>query len=139
MLTKIVRNCMLYKNRNKENVLSDSMFEIIRYTCKHPGITSKELSDYLGVDKAMVARSIKRLVELGYIETSNFESDKRKIHLNPTAKAYQEKEKTRDLELSFYHTIFENITKEEQEIFFKVLEEVYDNSKAYRKKGFTNE
>lgn len=46
-----------------------------------PGITPLDLKDYAHVDKATISKVLKKLVEIGYIEVKQSETDKRVRHI----------------------------------------------------------
>lgn len=67
-ITKIVRNMMLYKNKQNNEDLNNNEFEFVRYTTKHKeGLSLKDIAYYLNVDKALVSRMVKKLVLEKYI------------------------------------------------------------------------
>ncbi len=51
------------------------------HIAKHKGITQKELSRKLAIDKATTAKAVKKLQELGYIRSEQSRRDKRIFHL----------------------------------------------------------
>ena len=51
------------------------------HIAKNNGITQKELSDKLVIDKATTAKAVKKLLELGYIRVEQDQNDKRRHRL----------------------------------------------------------
>lgn len=132
MLTKIVRNMKLQKNR-KISDLNDNTFETLRFITKHPGCISNDIVKYLAVDKGLVTRMIKTLLESGYVYLTAG-NDRRTKVLFPTQKALKIKEQTQEFEIDYYEKLFKNIDEKELDCFFDVLEKIYLTSKSLRKK-----
>ena len=75
----------------KELSYSDSIFLI--NIGDREGITQEEIAKMLAIDKAAVARSVKRMKQMNYVITSQAENDKRekKLHLTKEGvKIYKE-------------------------------------------------
>lgn len=52
----------------------------------NPGHTQEEISERLLMDKTTTARAVKQLEHLGYITRKRDDADRRRYHLDPTAK-----------------------------------------------------
>ena len=137
-LTKIVRNMMLYKNSvNKEKInLNETEFEMIRYISKREFRTFTEVKNYLNVDKGLVTRMSKKLESLGYLTITTDSDDLRKKLLYPTKKALEIKNEIYDEEVLFYDACLRVLSNEEKEVFLKLVDKVYLESKRLRKCGF---
>lgn len=137
-LTKIVRNMMLFKNSvNKEKInLNETEFEMIRYISKREFRTFTEVKDYLNVDKGLVTRMSKKLESLGYLTITTDSDDLRKKLLCPTKKALEIKNEIYDEEVLFYDACLRVLSNEEKEVFLKLVDKVYLESKRLRKCGF---
>ena len=136
-ITKIVRNMMLYKNKNKLDDLNDNEFELVRYTTKHiDGLSLKEIAFYLNVDKALVTRMVKKLCNLDYIMIEACDIDLRKKMVKPKEKAFNLKEMVKNEEIDFYNACFKVLTNAEKEILDELIYKVYAESKRLRKNKF---
>ncbi len=136
-ITKIVRNMMLYKNKENKSDLNNNEFELVRYTTKHSdGLYAKDIALYLNVDKALVTRMVKRLVKEEYISVFPDPIDSRKKLIKPCQKAYLIKETERNEEIQFYNAIFKVLTKEELLLLDELISKIYLESKRYRKIRF---
>lgn len=138
-ITKIVRNMMLYKNKinNKgKDCLNETEFEMVRYVTKREQRSLVEVATYLNVDKGLVTRMCKKLVDLGYIELKNDPNDSRKKIVFATNKAKEIKDEVASEEVDFYNACINNLTDEEKEQFNSLIEKVYIESKKLRKNGF---
>jgi DNA-binding MarR family transcriptional regulator len=71
----------------KKYELSNGTYPFLMRLSNEEGISQNEISRALGVDKAMSARSINKLIELGYITKEQDEEDSRAYKLYLTDKA----------------------------------------------------
>lgn len=69
--------------------LQGSMFMIILFLDKNPGVSQDVLSDYLLIDKSGVTRRLCKLENLGYIKRLQSENDRRqnRLYLTEEGKA----------------------------------------------------
>ncbi len=135
-ITKIVRNMNLYKNKTGKNELTDNEYEAARYLTKKPGISQKELSEYLNVDKGLVSRIITKLEKQDLVKIISNPNDLRSKQLFPTEKSHNLKESTNKEELEFYIHVAKVLDDEEKEQFLELLDRLYQESKRLRKNKF---
>lgn len=136
-ITKIVRNMMLYKNKKNNYSLNNNEFELVRYSTKHKeGLSLKEMSEYLNVDKGLVTRMVKKLTKEGYIIVLNDELDLRKKIIKPLEKAFAIKLEEKNYEIEFYNKILSILSTEELNTLDILINKVYIESKKYRKNKF---
>ncbi len=87
---KIFRATQVYLDRVlKKYALSSGSYQYLFILNKNEGISQNKVSKELGFDKAMSARTITKLIELGYIVRIKDEIDSRayKLYLSAKAKA----------------------------------------------------
>ncbi|MDT8715623.1 winged helix-turn-helix transcriptional regulator [Clostridium sp. 19966] len=101
---------------------------------REPGISQNDISRELNIDKAMSARSIKKLIELGYIIKEENEEDVRAYKLYITEKAKIIIPDIRKIIFEWIDILVEGYSDEEVEIIIGFLERVLVNGKNYRKK-----
>lgn len=136
-ITKIVRNMMLYKNKQSKSDLNNNEFELVRYTTKHKeGLNQNDIASYLNVDKALVTRMVKKLEKEEYLAVLPDDSDSRKKLIKPKEKAYLIKETQKNEEIQFYNAIFKVLTKEELDTLDVLVNKIYLESKRLRKTKF---
>lgn len=136
-ITKIVRNMMLYKNKQNKSDLNNNEFELVRYMSKHKeGLSQNDIALYLNVDKALVTRMVKKLSKEEYISVLTDTCDSRKKLILPKDKAFLVKETERNEEIQFYNAIFKVLTKEELFLLDKLITKIYLESKRLRKIRF---
>lgn len=137
MLTKVVRNMKL-KKACEFTLLNDNEQEALRFIIKRPLCIQNDIQSYLNVDKGLITRIVKKLVNNGYIEIVLFD-DRRKKHLKATKKAEEEKLDSQLYEIAYYKRLFSDIPEQEQNQFFMTLEKIYIKSKKIRKGEITDE
>lgn len=103
------------------NVTTSQCFVIVEVG-RHPGISVKELSTILHMDKSSVSRIVDELVRKEYIERKSSEVDRRWVVLNLLPKGQQHFEKIEyDMDLKFKE-IFHQIPEEKQEQVIEALQ-----------------
>ena len=121
----------IYEAKFKNHNLQRGQFIFLTRICETPGISLKELSFQLKMDKTTTTKAIQKLMLAGYLEKDIDEEDRRISHLSPTVKALQIyddiiSEKNRIIEIclkgincedyelleNFVRIILENITTE---------------------------
>ncbi len=133
-ITKISRNLELYKRKRVDIKLNSSM-ELVLHVIRHNnGITQEKVGKILGLDKGLITRIIKCLIEEEFIYKIKSDKDKRAYLLFPLDKARLIKDEVVNLESEYYDLIFEVLDNNEKEIFLSLLEKVYLRSKEIRKK-----
>ena len=132
-MKKIVRNLELFKNKNDFNKITSFEAEVIRYIAKKNGITNKELSNYLYVDKALTSRTVKNLEKRGYVYFKEHLSDSRSKYIFSTKKGNDYKNIMVNIEEKYFFQITKSLTNKELIEFEKLLEKIYTNSKNIRK------
>ena len=110
-ITKISRNLELYKRKRVDIKLNSSM-ELVLHVIRHNnGITQEKVGKILGLDKGLITRIIKSLIEEELI-----------------------KDEVVNLESEYYDLILDVLDNNEKEIFLSLLEKIYLRSKEIRKK-----
>lgn len=134
-ITKIARNLELYKRKNIKNDMNYST-ELTLHLIRHnKGITAEEISRALCLDKALITRIIKKLIDEALVVREVNEDDKRSFKLYPTKKCEELKKEIVNYEEEYYKMVLSVLTEEELETFLNLLEKVYIRSKDIRKKG----
>ncbi len=118
----------------EEFQLSSGSYPFLLMLNKNEGISQNQISKELNVDKAMSARTIKRLIELDYIKKEENPNDARAVRLYLTDRAKAVLPKL-VLELrGWVDIITEGLTIQEKEAVVGILEKIMDNARAQRDK-----
>lgn len=96
--------CRLHMNAKKDLPIRSSEMGLLIYLVKQAkAVTPLEAAQFLQVSKSRITQAVNQLVSAGYIEKSPSLTDKRSIHILPTAAA-------RQLVLQTEGTYFQNLT-----------------------------
>ncbi len=90
--------------------LSMMMLQTIK---RRDAVTATELAQILHTDKAVVSRQVAKLRELGFIEATADEADRRVLRLTVTPVAEQALERMRESSSAAYHERFAGWNSEE--------------------------
>ncbi len=135
-IEKIARTGNQFVSRYLHGSLGSAEAELIHIVRHHPGISAKELSEILEIDKSAVTRRIDRLVQKKLIKKEKDPQDGRRMRLIATQEADCLKQGQIKGQQLYYDYLFEAIDENRQKIFFEVLDLVYQRSKQARKSGF---
>lgn len=97
------------------------------YIYDHPGATAQEMVECIRVDKATLTKTIKKLVEIGYVESFGDETDKRIKHLYLTPKGVPAVQRIKEIHRDFYQTLCSGIPQQELCLGEQVLERMMEN------------
>ncbi|MDP4146423.1 MAG: MarR family winged helix-turn-helix transcriptional regulator [Bacillota bacterium] len=134
LMNKIYRCTQVYTDEALEKFqLSSGTYPYLMVLSRCEGISQKQISKELNVDKAMSARVIKKLIELGYVEKQEDEKDCRACKLFLTDKAKSIVPEIKNDINKWIGFITEGFDEEENEFVADYLEKVLFNAKRYRK------
>ncbi|RFU62532.1 MarR family winged helix-turn-helix transcriptional regulator [Peribacillus glennii] len=103
-----------------------AQWSILYYLANYGSATLVEISNYLGVEKPTVTRTVTRLEELGYVEhvPGKDRREKRMQLTEPGSKIYQDVRVTID---QFEQDILKGISEEEQLQAIRIMKEIRNN------------
>ncbi|MBE6055873.1 MarR family transcriptional regulator [Clostridium sp.] len=119
----------------KKYKLSSGTYPFILALYDNEGINQNALSEYVKVDKALSARAIKKLIELGYVEKIINSKDARAYKLYLTEKANDVVPEVREALDAWLHIIANGLTEEEKETAECLLQNMYMNIKESKAKN----
>ena len=136
-ITKIAREAgKLTVRMMKETGIGTGEFDLIHAVRHNPGISQKEISALLNMDKGAVARRVVSLENKGYLVRRPSPEDGRVRMLFATEKAESLKCSKAAVETVFYDWLLEELTEEERETFAALLDRLYRRAKAESRGGF---
>jgi DNA-binding MarR family transcriptional regulator len=133
LINKLYRYTQSYTDDTlKRFNLSSGTYPYLLMLSKNEGISQNQISKKLNVDKAMSARAIKRLIDLGYIKKDVDEEDSRayKLFLTDNAKAVIP-EVIGEIDM-WVGIISKDSGEEEKKIAVEFLSKALINAKRYR-------
>ena len=136
-ITKIAREVSLFTSRTLRSTgVGAAEYDLIHAVRKHPGITQKELSALMGVDKSAVARQVANLVGKGYLTRAENPADGRSQLVFPTEKANSLKSCRAHVEAVFYEWLLEELAEDERAEFAALIDRLYALCQAERQVEF---
>ncbi|MVX66458.1 MarR family transcriptional regulator [Clostridium chromiireducens] len=131
--SKIFRNSQGYLDKVlKKYEISSGSISYIFTLEKNEGISQNKLSKEIGNDKAMSARTIVKLIDLGLVFKKQDEKDSRAYNLYLTAKAKELIPRIREEIQAIVSLITEDLTDEEKCITTKSLKKVLDRTQKLK-------
>lgn len=136
-ITKIARelNKLVIRTMKDEGIGSGEV-DLIHLIRHHPGLSQKEISQELRMDKGAVARRTANLEQKGYLIRKENPADKRSQLLFPTPQAEELKTSKAFVETVFYEWLLEILEEEEKNAFLETLDKLYLRSKKESRSGF---
>ena len=114
--------------------LSSGTYPFLMKLSEKEGISQNQISKELNVDKAMSARSISKLVELGYIIKEDDETDSRAYKLYLTDKAKEIIPYIKDIMKQWIEFVTEDWEEEEKDQIVKLAKKALKNGKRFKEK-----
>lgn len=130
---KIFRNTQVYLDKVlKKYELSSGSYPYLLILRENEGISQNKISKELGYDKAMSARTITKLIRLGYLDRKEDEADSRayKLYLTEEAKIIIPEVLQEIHEL--VHLITKDLNEKEKAITIDSLNKVLNNIKQIK-------
>lgn len=113
--------------------LTSGSYPYLLVLSRGEGISQNEISRELNVDKAMSARTIKKLIELGYIKKEENEDDVRAYKLYLTDKGKDVIPKIIQIIDDWTNILVQDDEENEINISLEFLEKVLGNAKKHKK------
>ncbi|GCD12480.1 MarR family winged helix-turn-helix transcriptional regulator [Clostridium tagluense] len=130
---KIFRTTQVYLDKVlKEYELSSGSYPYLLILRENEGISQNKISEEVGYDKAMSARTITKLIKLGYIDRKKDETDSRAYKLYLTEKAKVIIPKVLDEIHKLVHIITVDLNEEEKDITIDSLNKILNNIKKIK-------
>lgn len=129
--SKIYRNIQIYLNKAlKKYDLSSGSCPYLFILENNEGISQNKMSKEIGNDKAMSARTITKLIELGYVYKEQDEQNSRAYNLYLTEKAKEIIPGIRKEIQAMMNVVTEELTEEEMQITLRSLKKFLIARKA---------
>lgn len=125
---KVFRATQVYLDKGlKEYELSSGTYPYLLMLNENEGISQNKISKELGCDKAMSARTVSKLIKLGFLDKTEDEDDSRAYKLYLTQKAKDIIPKVLCKIHKLVDLITKNLDKQEEIITINSLNKVLDN------------
>jgi len=131
--SKIYRNTQIYLDKVlKEYELSSGSCPYLFILQENEGISQNKLSEEIGNDKAMSARTITKLIGLGYVYKEQHERNSRAYRLYLTAKAKEVMPDIHEEIQAMVNLITAELSEEEMLITMRSLKKIFDITQRFR-------
>lgn len=136
-ITKIAREASkLTVQMMKEEGIGTAEFDFIHLVRHNPGITQAEVREKLKIDKGAAARRAASLEAKGMLVREENPKDGRSRLLYATEEAEKLKNSKAQIETAFYEWLLQELPRDEEETFCRILNKLYARSKRESRKGF---
>lgn len=99
----------------------------VSYLFDHPGAPAQEVAEHMRVDKATLAKNVKKLLSLEYIRIETDESDRRIKHLYLTDKAVPVVMQIQKIHNNFYQILNRSISQQAVQVAEQSMEQMIKN------------
>lgn len=131
--SKIFRNTQIYLDKVlKKYELSSGSCHYLFILEKNEGISQNKMSKEIGNDKAMSARTITKLMELGYVYKEQDERNSRAYKLYLTEKAKEIIPDIHEEIQSLMSLMTAELTEEEMLITMRSLKKIFESTQRLR-------
>jgi DNA-binding MarR family transcriptional regulator len=132
----IYRLCQsIFNYKLKEFEMKSGQYDFFLAILKNDGMTQKEISDILYVEKSTTAKAVKNLIDSGYIYKKQIENDKRSYSLYLTIKGKKASSKVETVFSEMLGIFSKNISEKVMEDSISVLKRVINNLDEEKRKN----
>jgi len=114
----------IYNKTASEYMGTVSLAMIVLNIDIYEGTLSTRLGPIMGMEMTSLSRSLKRLEDMGIIKRNISKEDKRKVIISLTKLGLERREIAKNTVLNFNEIITSQLTKEEKDTFFNVLNKI---------------
>ena len=114
----------IYNKTASEYMGTVSLAMIVLNIDIYEGTLSTRLGPIMGMEMTSLSRSLKRLEDMGIIKRIISKEDKRKVIISLTELGLERREIAKNTVLNFNEVITSQLTKEEKDTFFNVLNKI---------------
>ena len=104
--------------------------------CNNPGVSQEDLTKMIHINKSNVTRSLKVLIDDGYVYKELDKDDKRIWRIYPTEKAYELRPRLREKMQTWNEILMDGLTQEEQDKLYDLLKKTTVNACNYTSKKY---
>ena len=127
-ISTVYRHLQIHLNgKFAEYGFGSGQYHFFNFIAQDEGITQKELSRRLAIDKATTAKAVKKLAELGYIRIETSEEDKRFNNLYLSDKGREILPGVRRVLKETRGILYRGFTDEESEQSLVFLSRMFEN------------
>lgn len=116
------------KSLSKELNIPQTALDILLFLANNPQYTTaSDIVEIRCIKANLVSINVDKLVKEGYLDRLPISEDRRKTKLVYTNKALPVIKQGRNMQNTFFNSLFTNIPVKKREVFFEVMEMMKDN------------
>ncbi len=123
---------LFYADRLAALGLGAGQFPVLSVLYAREGLSQEEISSYLGIDKAAVAKSVRKLLEEDYVSRGGDEADGRLKRVWLTPKAKRARPRILEVEAEWEGRLLEGFGAEEARALAAFLARLEENARKPR-------
>lgn len=112
----------------KQHDIGSGQYAFLLVLYQNDGISQEEISSRLTIDKGTTARALEKLERSGFIKRISNPQDRRSNKVFLTDKAREVEPILNETLSSWTETLLRDLTHEEQELIFKILEKMVNST-----------
>jgi DNA-binding MarR family transcriptional regulator len=122
-----------------EEAVTGGQFAYMLVICENPGLSQKELSQRLQIDKGSVTRMMSRLQKKGYIDQQSSKQDKRMSLLYPTELGIKAYRHIAPIAAESERRLSNSLSSQEEEELLRLLQKVIEGLETTPKSSSTDQ
>ena len=127
-MNRISRAQSVFRSKSLDSVCPHH-YAFIYTICRMPGLSQDGIAKELYLNKSTVARALSSMEEAGLVRREAAPTDKRQTLVYPTDKMMEALPKIREVSDRWTELISEGVSKEDMEIFERVLSRLEENAR----------
>ena len=116
----------MYNNEAYKHGITMSIGYVLLNIDRNEGTPSTKLGPMMGMESRSLTRTLKSMEEQGYIERRPDKFDKRMVRIFLTDLGLEKRRISRETVIKFNEFIYNHLTKEEMDGFFKAIYKIND-------------
>ena len=135
-LSRIHKKIMLWKNEQAAPYgLTAAQVPVIILACKKPGISQNDVVEEVGLEKSVVAKTIGKLMEMGFLTRTQNVKDKRAFDLYPTERSMEVYPVLVSQGKACMELLTAGFTESEKALLGQLLDRMAENTKTHSTEG----
>lgn len=116
--------------RTSHSDLTPSEIQLLRHIGFHGEVSQRHLADTMGVDKAMVSRTLQKLEEKGYLIRKEDEHDARLKRVEALPPAFEIHSEGKELAEQFYDAVTDEFSDDELALLDQMLQKMAEKARS---------
>jgi len=129
-MSMIIRYNHIFMNRSLSHTdIASNEYYLLMYLFSSDEVTQDDISEYFGIDKGSISKTISSLEQKGYVQRQINQENRRSNIITITKKGRSTFSETKKILDQWHQSILHNITKDQLETMGDALEKMACNAK----------